>query len=79
MTVIECAKRQQRTCDRIRTVFESDESLRKHANQIAIEVEHARVVLRGELPSGRLINQLIPAIRRAGVLCQVAVQVKAAA
>lgn len=79
MTVIEFAKRQQRTCDRIRAVFQSDDSLRMHANQIDIQVEHARVVLSGELPNLRLINQLIPAIRRAGVLCQIAVQVKAAA
>lgn len=79
MTVIECEKRDRRTHDKILTIFQSDTTLRDHVDSIEIEIEHSRIVLSGELPDGDLIGQLIPAIRRAGVLCQIALRVSSAA
>ena len=79
MTVIECEKRDRRTRERILSIFRSDTSLRDHAESITIGIEHSRIVLSGELPDGQLVQQLVPAIRRAGVLCQIAVHIDVAA
>ncbi|KAA1259218.1 hypothetical protein LF1_17470 [Rubripirellula obstinata] len=79
MTVIECEKRDRRTREKILTIFRGDASLRDHVELIEIEIEHSRIVLSGELPNGQLVQQLVPAIRRAGVLCQIAVNIEVAA
>jgi hypothetical protein len=79
MTVIECVKRDRRTRDKILTIFKSDTSLRDHVESLEILIEHSRIVLRGKLPNGELIQHLVPAIRRAGVLSQVALNIEIAA
>ena len=79
MTVIECEKRDRRTREKILSIFRSDTSLRDHVESIDIGIEHSRIVLSGELPSGHLIQQLVPAIRRAGVLSQIAIRINVAA
>lgn len=75
MTVIECEKRDRRTREKIKTIFLSDASLREHLELIEIEIENSRIVLSGELPERHLVQQLVPAIRRAGVLSQIAVNI----
>ncbi len=60
-------------------MFQTHHELRKHTESLQISVENTAVVLRGELPSRWLKEQLIPVIRQAGVLCQVCDRVRVAA
>jgi hypothetical protein len=57
--------------DRIESVFRVHEQLCAHAASLQVTIENARIVVRGELPSVDLKAELIPAVRRAGVLRQV--------
>ena len=66
---------------RIITQIESMLGIRlgHYASAIQVSVENTVIVLRGELPSADLRQELVPAIRQAGVLSQVSncVQVSA--
>ncbi len=66
---------------RIITKIESMLGIRlgQYAAAIQVSVENTVIVLRGELPSADLRQELVPAIRQAGVLSQVSncVQVSA--
>lgn len=71
MTTAECNSRDRRLVHNIQSVFRVHEQLRQHAAALQISIENATVVLRGELPTPALVNELIPAVRRAGVLGRV--------
>lgn len=71
MTIQERNSRDQRTIHSIQTVFSASERLRQYAASIRITIENATVVLWGELPSVDLKSELVPAVRRAGVLSQI--------
>lgn len=76
MTTTEIAARDDRTRQRILHVLRNDRMLHRHASSIRVDVTDSRVVLTGALPASTLVEQLVPAIRRAGVLSQVTNQVR---
>ena len=76
MTTNESAARDDRTRQRILHVLRNDRMLHRHAASIRVDVADSRVVLTGALPASTLVDQLVPAIRRAGVLSQVTNQVR---
>ena len=61
----------RRTIERINAMFRVDERLCRHTETIEVSVENAAIVLRGELPSANLKSELVPLVRRAGVLGQI--------
>ncbi len=63
------SQRESWTIDRIRSMFAV--RLGKYAAAIQISIENTVIVLRGELPSAAMKQELVPAIRQAGVLGQV--------
>lgn len=71
MTTKECDSRDKRTIRNIESVLGVHDHLRQYATALQVTIENATIVLRGELPSGALKAELIPAVRQAGVLCQV--------
>ena len=71
MTTKECESRDRRIVDNIQLMFRLSQDLQAYATRIDVSIENATVVLRGELPSGALKAELVPAVRRAGVLCQI--------
>ena len=56
---------------RIRSVFQENVQINDHADSVQVTVENTAIILSGNLPSADLKRQLIPAIRRAGILWQV--------
>jgi hypothetical protein len=60
-------------------VLAAQEPMRRCTSGLQITIEDAAVVIRGHVPSADLKSQLIPAVRRAGVLGRVfdCVQVQA--
>ncbi|TWT51259.1 hypothetical protein Pla22_40360 [Rubripirellula amarantea] len=75
MTLNEIATRDRRTREKIAQTFRNDRMLQAHADSLQIDVQDSRVVISGELPSETLVQLLLPAIRRVGVLSQVSVNV----
>lgn len=71
MTTQEYDSRNRRTIEKIRTVFQANRELCQYASLLEVSIENATIVVRGHLPSGDLKAELVPAIRQAGVLCQV--------
>ena len=71
MTTKESQSRDRRIVERIMAVLRVHRRLRQYAEMLSVTFENAAVILRGELPSPDLKDELIPAIRQAGVLCQV--------
>ena len=71
MTTQECNARDQRMIDNILAVLRVHEQLGRHANALHVAIDDGTIVLRGELPTPSLKSELIPAVRRAGVLGQV--------
>ncbi|MFK8112432.1 MAG: hypothetical protein AB8B91_09525 [Rubripirellula sp.] len=71
MTTKESTSREMLTIAKIESVLRVHEQLRQYATALQISIENAAIVLRGELPSLALRAELIPAVRRAGVLGQV--------
>lgn len=64
-------QREARAIDRIRAVLSVHDSLSNHANGLEFAIENSVVIVRGTLPTEVLRDQVIPAIRRAGVLARV--------
>ena len=56
---------------RIDAVLCAHHTLAPHRPAVRVSIEDARIVLRGNLPSAALKQELVPAIRLAGVLGQV--------
>ncbi|QDT06036.1 hypothetical protein K227x_44430 [Rubripirellula lacrimiformis] len=71
MTTIEIQNRDQRLRDKIDGVLRFDNQLAPYADQLNVTIESSRIVVDGNLPTPSLVDELIPAIRRAGVLSQV--------
>ncbi len=71
MTVQECETRDQRFLQNIREMFAVNDLLCEHANRLRLTIENAAIVIRGELPSSDLKAELVPSVRRAGVLSRV--------
>ena len=65
----ECQK--SRMIGNIQAMFRVHEQLRQYAAAVQVSIEDATIVLRGEVPSVVLKAELVPAVRRAGVLSQV--------
>ncbi|MFG0264921.1 MAG: hypothetical protein ACF8AM_07165 [Rhodopirellula sp. JB055] len=61
----------QRTLQRIEGMFQEHESLGRYASQLKISVHESTILLDGTLPSAKLRQQLVPAIRQAGVLWRI--------
>ena len=78
MTIQECNTRDKRMIDNIQSVLRVHEQLRQYAAALQVSIENATIVLRGELPSVALKSQLVPAVRRAGVLDRVCNDVRVA-
>ncbi|TWU60077.1 hypothetical protein Poly51_03510 [Rubripirellula tenax] len=78
MTTTEIQCRDQRMLQRIDGVLRFDSELSLHAADVQVSIESSRVVLSGSLPSASLIDQLVPAIRKAGVLNQICNNVRVA-
>ncbi len=71
MTTKESQSRDSRTIECIQSMFRVDCRLCKYVSMLQVSIEGAVIVLRGQLPSGDLKAELLPAIRRAGFLGQV--------
>ena len=71
MTTQECNSRDRRMVDNIRFVFQVNPLLQQYATTLQVSIENSVVVLRGELPSPDLKEQLVPSVRQAGVLYRV--------
>ena len=57
--------------ERIRSVFIGNQQINHYAESLEVSVEKTSIVLSGHLPTADLKQQLVPAIRRAGILWQV--------
>ena len=69
ITTQQLSHRNSRIIDRIESVL--GVRLGPYGNAIQVSIENTVIVLRGELPNADLKQQLVPAVRQAGVLCQV--------
>ena len=78
MTTIESKKRDRRWINSIESVFRVNELLAPYTAALQITIENGTIVLCGELPALAHKNQLIPAIRQAGVLSRVSDRVRVA-
>lgn len=71
MTTKECRSRDLRTIECIQSVFRAHSRLCQYASSMQMSFENAVIVVRGQLPSGDLKEDLLPAIRQAGFLGRV--------
>ncbi len=71
MTKQEHEFQNRRIINNIQAMFGVHEQLRQYAAALQVSIENATIVLRGEVPSVDLKAELVPAVRRAGVLSQV--------
>lgn len=71
MTTAECNSRDRRMVRNIQSVLRVHDQLRQHAAKLQVSIENATIVLSGELPEPALVAELVPAVRRAGVLARV--------
>jgi hypothetical protein len=71
MTTAECNSRDRRMVHNIQSVLGVHEQLRQYAAMVQVTIENGTIVLRGELPTPNLVAELVPAVRRAGVLGRV--------
>ena len=78
MTTQEHESKNSRMIHSIQAMFHVHEQLQQYAAALQVSVENAKIVLTGEVPSVDLKAQLIPAVRRAGVLSQVSNRVHVA-
>ncbi|MCG8650974.1 MAG: BON domain-containing protein [Pirellulales bacterium] len=76
MTADDRNSRDARTVQRIRNVLGVHGQLHDHATEVQVSVENSAIVLRGQLPSTDLKQELVLAIRQAGVLSQISNQVQ---
>ena len=63
--------RDRRIVENIRTLLQATSMLKQHASLLEISIEQSAVVIRGNLPTDAMKAELVPIIRRAGVLSQV--------
>ncbi|MCM2370894.1 BON domain-containing protein [Aporhodopirellula aestuarii] len=75
----ENSSRAGRTLKRIQSMLRVHERLGAYAARLQIKVENTAVILSGTLPNQELRSELVPTIRRAGVLWQVKNRVDVAA
>ncbi|TWU47956.1 hypothetical protein [Rubripirellula reticaptiva] len=78
MTTIEIQNREQQLLQRIDGVLRFDRNLGPHVAGLNISFDASRLILDGDLPTAAMIDELVPAIRRAGVLNQVCNNVRVA-
>ena len=78
MTTQEHNSKNSRMIQSIQAMFRVHEQLQQYAAALQVSVENAKIVLTGEVPSVDLKAQLVPAVRRAGVLSQVSNRVNVA-
>ncbi len=71
MTTKESQSRDSRTIQCIQSVLRAHSRLRQYTSSVQMTFENATIVLRGQLPSGDLKAELLPAIRQAGFLGRV--------
>jgi len=71
MTTKECRSRDSRTIEGVVSILLVHQRLCQYASMLQVSMEDAMIVLRGELPSGDLKEELIPMIRRSGFLGRV--------
>ena len=71
MTTQECDSRDRRIVENICTLLQATPMLKQHASLLEISIEQSAVVIRGNLPTDAMKAELVPIIRRAGVLSQV--------
>ncbi len=71
MTTKEHDCQNRRMINNIQAMFGVHEQLRQYAAALQVTIENATIVLRGTVPSADLKAELVPAVRRAGVLSQV--------
>ena len=71
MTTQEFVNRDQQGLHNIRSVVAVHHQLRLYAAELQFTVEQAAIVIRGELPTVELKDEVIPTVRRAGVLNRV--------
>ena len=71
MTTKEHECQNRRILENIQAMFQVHEQLRQYAAALQVSIENATIVLRGEVPSPDLKAELVPAVRRAGVLSRV--------
>ena len=71
MTKQEHEFQNRRIINNIQAMFGVHEQLQQYAAALQVSIENATIVLRGEVPSVDLKAELVPAVRRAGVLSQV--------
>lgn len=79
MTNLEAEIRDQRTLEKIATIFGFHHRIRPYQGVLKIVIEDSRITILGELPDEKLIDELVPAIRQAGVLSQIDNRVRVAA
>lgn len=72
MTTKEHECQNNRVINNIQAIFNVHGQLRQYAAALQISIENATIVLRGEVPSVDVKAELVPAVRRAGVLSRVA-------
>lgn len=78
MTVQESAIRDRQTAQRIQASFMADPQLAAHIDQISIEMSRDGLIISGVVSDENSREQIVPCIRRAGVLSQVVNRVIAA-
>lgn len=71
MTTQEHESNISRMINSIHAMFRVHEQLQHYATALQVSVENTTIVLRGQVPSIDLKAELVPAVRRAGVLSQV--------
>ncbi len=64
-------QRDRRTISCIRSVILSDAALKEFANKLEITVEQTVIVVRGNVPTAKMRDQIVALVRRAGVLSRV--------
>ena len=62
--------------ERIRSIFVGNQQINHFVEDIVVSVDKNSIVINGNLPSAELKQQLVPAIRQAGILWQVCNQVQ---
>ncbi|MFG0262489.1 MAG: hypothetical protein ACF788_08880 [Novipirellula sp. JB048] len=70
--------RSHETLERIDSMLRLHRQLGRYLDTLDISIENGSIVLRGELPSEQLRSELVPMIRRAGILCQISNEVQVA-
>lgn len=71
MTSKESQSRDSRTIQCIQSVFHAHSRLCGYVSSLQLSFDNAAIVLKGQLPSSDLKDDLIPAIRQAGFLGRV--------